>query len=517
MWINRIAPGLVALVAVTALPLSPSAHPSPPVESVGQPAQPAPSLAWGTCPPAPSGVHRDPRQECATLTVPLDYAHPHGRTISIEVSRIPAAKQRRGVLLLNPGGPAMPGLDMPSTFGPSLASSVRDHEDLIGFDPRGVEYSSPQSCGLADPSLPDYFPYPAADGSIAGNVEQAKATARQCLSHVGNALRFFTTRNTARDMDQIRKALGMDTISYWGQSYGTYLGTTYANMYDRHVDRMVLEGNVDPSAHVWQDSTASWGQGMADRFPDAAAVAAAHNDTLGLGSTVAAVTDSYLDLAARIDKTPVPLPGTGTRLTGTLFRGVTYAMLLHNEQVPLLTQFWKATSDLADGRPTAQDATVLQQVLGGTDGLAPGVPADNQVTIFMALVCGDATWTGSVADYARDTAADRAAYPLTAGMPGNIWPCAYWPKPVERPVKVHDHGRRNILILQNRRDNATPWQGAVGLHHKLGHRSALVGVDNGGHYVYDSGSRCADTITTRFLDTGVLPRQDVSCTDVAPD
>jgi hypothetical protein len=144
----------------------------------------------------------------------------------------------------------------------------------------------------------------------------------------------------------------------------------------------------------------------------------------------------------------------------------------------------------------------------------PGVPADNQTTMFLALNCSDAPWPADVDGYARRVAADRAKYPLTAGMPAGIWPCAFWGAPIEAPVAVTDDGPRNTLILQNRRDHATPWEDGVGLHEVLGERSGFVGVDNGGHYVYGRGSACADKATVDFLTNGDLPDDDVYCTDV---
>lgn len=470
-------------------------------------------LTWRKCPAAPAGTARDPKQVCSSITVPLDYAHPHGKQVKIEISKIPAltSSANHGQLLVNPGGPADPGLDTPSVFAAELPTSVREDYDLIGFDPRGVEYSTPQTCKLKDPNLFDYFPYPAANGSIAANVTLAKAVAKQCREN--HELKFFTTRNTARDMDRIRGALGVRTISYWGQSYGTYLGTVYANMFAKRVDRMILEGNVGPTSHVWQDESGLWDQGMADRFPDAAKVAAADNKSIGFGRTVAMVTRTYLALAGHLDKTPLPL-GQSAELTGTAFRGITYALLLHNANLPILTQFWKAVRDAIHGRTTDTDQKVLEEILGGDSGSLTGVPADNTTTVFLALVCGDASWSHSVASYAQATAADRFAFPLTAGMPDNIWPCAFWHKPIEAATKISKHGARNILLIQNRRDNATPWAGALRLHEGLGRRSVLVGADNGGHYVYHTGSRCVDAAVNRYLATGRLPKQDLYCTDV---
>jgi pimeloyl-ACP methyl ester carboxylesterase len=209
------------------------------------------------------------------------------------------------------------------------------------------------------------FPYPAADGSITANVTLARTTAQQCASAVGTDLQFFTSANTARDLDRIRQVLGEKKISYWGQSYGTYLGAVYRGLFPEHTDRMVLEGNVDPNK-VWAQQSATWDKGMAARFPDAARLAAAHNDSLGLGADVAKVTKAYLALAARLDRTPAPVPGSKMSLNGLTFRQVTYALLLHNETLPTLTQFWKASADLAAGKLSSQDSAVLGQVSAGS-------------------------------------------------------------------------------------------------------------------------------------------------------
>lgn len=466
-------------------------------------------LSWGDCPPSAPGVTRDPRLTCTTVEVPLNHRDPDGRKIEVAVSRLAATGDRRGVLVVNPGGPALPGLDTPGQWAAELPASIVDGYDLVGFDPRGVGHSTPQSCGLevTDPS--GFFPYPAADGSIDANVAAARATAGQCADKLGDDLRYFTTANTARDLDVIRGKLGEEKISYWGQSYGTYLGAVYGALHPDRTDRVVLEGNVDPG-NVWAGEAARWGKGMADRFPDAAKVAAAQGV---LGRTPDEVTDAYLALAERLDREPAPVPGTQASLNGAMLRNVTYALLLDNETLPVLAQVWQTATNIVDGTLTAADADVIKQVFAGTPPV-PGVPADNQATMFLALTCGDAAWPHDVDDYAAKVGQDREKWPLTAGMPQNVWPCAFWPEPVEDPVTVDDKGPHNVMVLQNRRDHATPWESGVALREALGDRATLVGVDNGGHYVFGAGSACADEATVDFLSGGDLPRDDVECADV---
>ena len=468
-------------------------------------------INWGKCPAVTPGITRNPKEKCGTVTVPLNYQQPGGKAISIEVSEIATAKpgQKRGYLLVNPGGPGLQGLDTPSTTAQELPASVLDEYDLIGFDPRGVGYSTPMSCGLSG-SDASVFSFPAADGSISANVVSARAAASACAK-IGNELQYFNTADTARDMDRIRQALGVPKISYWGQSYGTYLGAVYASLFPKNTDRMILEGVVDPT-EVWQQDMALWNQGMDQRFPDAAAVAAADSADVGLGSTVAQVTASYIRLGDELDAKPAPVPGTSESITGTDLRTVTYELLLHNTTLTTLAGFWKAAADLEAGKtPTAADQIVLQQVFASTPA-QPGVPADNQVTMTWALFCGDAAWSRSVNSYATATAAARAEYPLADGMPDEITPCAFWSKaPAEPAVTVTSAGPRDILVLQNKRDNATPYAGALGMDKALGSRAGFVSVDNGGHYVYDVGSTCADQAANLFLTKGIISGKPLSC------
>lgn len=140
----------------------------------------------------------------------------------------------------------------------------------------------------------------------------------------------------------------------------------------------------------------------------------------------------------------------------------------------------------------------------GRDGLA--------WTAFGAL-CNDVRWPGDPAGYAEAAAADRAARPLTAGMPVNVMPCGFWPfAPAEPPVRITGHGPDNVLLTQNLRDPATPYSGALELRAAFGDRARMVTVDSGGHDVYRAnGNACGDEVVTDYLITGRRPARDVFC------
>lgn len=485
LWFVGAAVIGVLATAVPAVPASAAATTAP-----------SPAVTWGVC-PGPD-VGRDPRQQCATIAVPLDYRNPRGRTIDIAISRIPAAAgQRRGILLTNPGGPGVPGLDLPSLLPLLFPAEVLNRYDVIGMDPRGVGASTPISCGISsDTPLDLLLPYPAPDGSIARNVTFARSFAAGCAQHSGDLLPFITTANTARDMDLIRAALGERRLSFFGGSYGTYLGAVYATLFPRRTDRMVFDSAIDPRL-VWRGFYRSWSDATAVRFPDFTGWAAARDATYHLGTTGRAVARRYFDIAARLDRRPVTL-ADGTVVNGNVFREYTRLQLTNDAYFPGLAAGWRY---FATG-----------------EGIAPVIPrfSDNYVSVLNAIACNDTAWPRDPAVYARAVAIDRRLFPVTAGMPANIRPCAFWPhRPLEPPVRVTSRGPRNVLILQNTRDPSTSWRNALGLRLALGRRAALVTVNAGGHIAVGRGT-CADTAAATFLTTGRLPARDQVCQGPAP-
>lgn len=495
---------LATVIVATASMLAPAAI------AAAAPAAGSP-LVWGDCPPAAAGSVRDPRQQCASLRVPLDYRDPRGRTIEIAISRIAATKAgvRRGVLLSNPGGPGEPGLDLPSMLAQAMPNEVLDRFDLIGLDPRGIGHSTPVTCAMRTDQPDLLFPWPGPDGNIERNVAYAKSVARSCAEHSGDLLPYITTANTARDMDRVRDALGEARISFYGRSYGTYLGAVYDSLFPGRADRMVLDSGIDPRL-VWYRQWRLFAPAVALRFPDFTGWAAARDDLYHLGATPDAVRRRYFALAAALDAHPLPSPVPEVPvLTGTVFREYTRQLLYFDELFPDMVQLWQYAESAA-GTP----APALRQA-APTPNAATGVPADNPPAGLIAVLCGDVAWPSNVGLYRHNVATDRRVFPITDGMPANVWPCAFWQfRPVEPPVRVTDHGPRNILILQNLRDPATPWITGFGLRTVLGRRAVMVSVDAGGHTAYGRGA-CATSAADSFLITGHLPPTDQFC-DGAP-
>ena len=201
--------------------------------------RPVGTIDWETC-----GA-----LECGTLDVPLDYRIDDGETISIAVNRVAAADpaQRIGSLLVNPGGPGAPGTDFAEAFAfGAFPEDLTDRFDIIGFDPRGVGASEPAfACGASGEQLEvlsdivDIVDEPAED-------EAVEAAVQLCVDSMGDAAGLIHTGYVARDMNEIRRALGEEEISYLGFSYGSIIGVWYATLFPETVRAMVIDGADNP-------------------------------------------------------------------------------------------------------------------------------------------------------------------------------------------------------------------------------------------------------------------------------
>ncbi|GAA0592718.1 alpha/beta fold hydrolase [Kribbella sandramycini] len=447
------------------------------------------AVQWGACPANyPAGL------ECSTLMVPLDYRRPDERQIEIALTRLPskAPAKRRGVLLVNPGGPGLPGAAVPVVL--ELPQSVRDSYDVIGFDPRGVGRSTPLTCNLteAQSAVAAAPPYPLNSADVAKAAEIAKTVARQCTtSETAELLPHITTANTARDMDRIRAALGEPKLSYYGDSYGTYLGAVYTTLFPYRSDRIVLDSALPPEGYD-VDALRDQGLGFQERFPDFARFAAADPQRYGLGATPAAVTVKWFQLTKRLDQAPIQ------GYDGTLFRTIAAFYLRAEFYLKDLAELMHAL-DTSRPLPTARKAAAVDD--------RGSFPVGH-----LAVICGDSRWPTSVRTYQTNVAIDRIRYPLYGAWSANIRPCAYWPAPATAKTRITDRGPSSVLILQNERDPATPLRGAKRLRNALGAKARMVVVDQGGHGAYNPAmNACGNAAVTTFLLTGHRPPRDTFC------
>ncbi|MFE4519978.1 alpha/beta hydrolase [Kitasatospora sp. NPDC056783] len=468
-------------------------------------------LDWHTCvlgPDDPDGAALDQAgARCADVTVPLDYANPGGRTLTLALSRIEATdtRHRIGTLLLNDGGPGSPTLGAPPRVHAALKETA-GRFDIVGLDQRFVGRSAQIDCGW-----PVGFSIQSAGTGRAGFERQVtlqRDLAARCRSTAGDLLPYAGTRDAARDMDVVRGALGERRISYLGLSYGTYLGTVYTQMFPGRVDRMVLDSALDPR-HVGPALLPNQLPGLEHAFSDWADWAAARHGTYGLGRTREEVTAGVLRTVETAANRPLVL-GTGadtvelddTRVPLLLFAG------LQGDSDPeraSLAEQLAMLADAAEGRPvtpTAETAALLRFLFG-----PQGSPAGSAM---QAIACADGTASRDPGHYWREIERGRAEHPLFGPQLGNITPCAFWDAPREAPTQVRRDAR--ALILSATGDPRAPYRGGVALHEMLPSSRLLTlrGADQ--HQLYGIyGNACVDDTVNAYLASGRLPDTDPVC------
>ncbi|MEU6389663.1 alpha/beta hydrolase [Streptomyces sp. NPDC046939] len=467
----------------------------------------APALDWQPC--ARPDLGGPAHQECATLPVPLDYRDPSGPHLSLAVSRVRSERpaERRGVLMVVPGGPGGSGVQRLTQKGAALQRSLGGAYDLVALDPRGVGGSTRASCGLpaADRELTALRSWPSATGAIDANVDRSRRTADLCARNGGPVLRSFTSANQVRDMDLLRRALGESKLSAWGTSYGAYIAATYAQKFPHRTDRWVIDSVADPDPErLAQGWMRNFSRAADDRFPDFAAWASDPAREVRLGEDPAAVRQLFLDVAARLDSVPKESTTPGVPLTGNRLRQALQNALYSDANFPALARLIDAAR--------STDLEVRPVLPPDVSGPLP----DAYAAVTISVICNDVSWPkgrAAIDTYRREVAADRARHPLTAGFPANITPCSFWKwAPAEKPTRITSHGPSNVLMVQNRRDPATPYFGALKMREALGERVRTVSVDGGGHGVYlGTGNACANRTVTDYLLTGERPRRDTDC------
>ncbi|GGM61395.1 protease [Longimycelium tulufanense] len=436
--------------------------------------------------------------ECVDITVPLDYSNPDGERLSLAVSRKKAdPERRRGVLLLNPGGPGGSGLTLPRVLTHTKAAKAFD---LIGFDPRGVGRSTQLLCELT-PELMKFNTRPT-DGELAAWAADAQAVEAGCERAAGGMRPYVNTANTARDMDVIRGVLGEQKINYLGYSYGTYLGAVYGSLFPQHLNRSVLDSAVHPE-WIWRDQFKAQAYGHRENVDLWATWVGRRHAVFGLGKNQREVLATLEDLAAKLNDKPVGgfdrnsldlAMGTGSRYRQ-----------LWDDLGHLLLDIRNAT----EGAPEPTDALAAGALLRDL-----GI-ADVRNGVFDTVTC-EADWPRDVNSYYSDMKLFRERYPYGFGVLRVApWACTFRSfTPPEKPVELKRDGYQTGLVIQGDGDTQTHYDGGPAMAHQLRHH--LISVkDEGTHGFYGFGNSCVEQKVDRYLIDGVLPSTRSTC-DGAP-
>jgi pimeloyl-ACP methyl ester carboxylesterase len=433
--------------------------------------------------------------DCTMLSVPLNYADPGGKHISLALDMIPATappSRQQGILLVNPGGPGGSGLSLALAVAQGLAPSVAADYDIIGFDPRGVGSSVPAlSC---DPSFfnnarPNYVPANA--GAEQVQISLARLYADDCEQKFGWLLPYMTTEDAARDLDSIRAAFGVSKINYYAFSYGTYLGQVYATLFPGRVRRMVLDSTVDPTG-AWYTDNIDQDYAFDKRQDAFYAWVAQYDGTYHLGATAASVRAAYNRARDRLAADPINGLVGPDELDDTVISGG-----YDDGLWPGLAQ---ALSAYVNSGQTA-DLLAQYQAHGTTD--------ENEFAVYHAVECSDVNWPRSWAYWTSDTEMVDKTAPFYAW--GNAWfnaACAFWPvRGPATPLQIKGAGLPGILMLQGTLDPATPYAGAQDAHRLLpsARMVVVVGSGNHGQSLANPPDTCVQNYLNAYLASGALP------------
>ncbi|WP_051815910.1 alpha/beta fold hydrolase, partial [Glycomyces tenuis] len=437
-------------------------------------------IDWQPCPDRPD-------IDCATIEVPLDYDHPHRGTIEIGLARAEAAGpgERIGSLLVNPGGPGGSGVD-----------TVKDgftHPafDVIGFDPRGVNTSTPVQCDPALVQAANAIAHPANEAEFEARLAANAALTADCRERTGPLFDHMDTRTTVEDMERIRRAIGEGDLNYLGYSYGTLMGQQYAEEYPHRIRAMVLDGNLDHGIDTaWEFASAETAA-----FEDNFTAFTAWCDTTpgcALGGGAAA---AYEDLKTAARTGTLTDPATGEPVD---FHALTATAFAAN-----FPQRWP---DLAAALAALRDGVPHEAALAAPESEPVNYAA-------LPIYCQD--WSYPVPDFAAwQDLADRAAtaFPTVEWSPynDNLLGCLGTGIEQTNPQGPLDiDNAPPLLIIGTLHDYASvhPWSRTVADQAD----QHLLTYEGYGHTIYGKASDCIDTVVDAYLIDLDHPRRDQSC------
>lgn len=440
--------------------------------------------------------------DVGTVEVPIDYAEPDGPRFELFVARYRALDQDRkiGSLLVNPGGPGFGGSDWAIFAAQVFDRPLLERFDIIGWDPRGAGQSDP-----AIDCIDDYDPYFALDGTpddeaeYEARVEAAEGLARQCVAKNAAIIQHVGTNNSARDIDSIRRALAEETISYFGFSYGSELGATWATLFPDTVRAAVLDGASDPTADPLESE-----QQQLRGFEGALATFLGrcssdpecefHHDGDAEGAFDA--------LMAELDAKPIP--GGADRPAVNRDIAITaVAQAMYSESYWPALERSLAAAERGDGSGLlALYDDYYQRRADGTYG--------NELEAFQAISCADDPERPAVEE------ADGRAADLTevaprlapVGSAGSYF-CTFFPPSLDPRVEITGAGAGTIVVIGTTGDAATPLESTKRMADALAD-GRLVVVEADQHTGYGV-NRCVIDLVNDYLVDLQPPADGTEC------
>ncbi|HWH25244.1 MAG TPA: alpha/beta hydrolase [Pseudolysinimonas sp.] len=453
------------------------------------------------------------RLDCTTLIAPVDWNDPDGEQIELALARQKAKGKSLGSLFVNPGGPGGSGYDMVHDENGSFGTrKVQSNFDVIGFDPRGVGRSTPIVC-YTDTADRDEFLYGTYDAPYGSDVWAAELQKRQaswvaaCKKNTGELLAHIDSVSVAHDMDMMRAVLGDTKLNYLGYSFGTYLGTIYANLFPEKVGRMVLDGAVEPPFGTF-DELATQMAGFDSAFRAYMANCLAGPECPFSGPIDQALAQAHR-LVLAVDSRH--LQDADGRVLDSATVGTGIAVTLYDEgSWSFLSQ---AFADLKAG-----DASTMFILADAYNGRDSGGYLDASIDVYFAVTCAEGTIGTDDISLQQGLAAMQQKGPIVGGILALDdytlleAACSQWPykRPNDFPTSFAAAGAGPILVIGTSNDPATPYSQSVALADTL-KSGVLISYEGEGHTVYGNGISCIDSVVDAYFIHDKVPASDPRC------
>lgn len=446
--------------------------------------------------------------ECATVVAPLDWDNPGvGEDVSLAVSRHSATGQALGSLFVNPGGPGASGYEFVlDSVDFAVSEVLRESFDVIGWDPRGVNFSSPVSCAATDAEL-DYFFFgeleaqpdtPEWDAEL---LAESIRFGQECQANTGELLEFVDTLSTVRDLDLLRHLVGDEQLNYLGYSYGTLIGALYIDTFPEKVGRMVLDGPVDPGASQF-DLVVNQHRGFEEAL-EAYLVECNLTNSCPFAGSLEQRLRGVSDLYDELEQNPLR-HADGRLIDDGMLRTAMVTTLYAQSSWPFLTRMFE---ELQEG--ITDTAIFLVDFYYDREG---GVYQNNSMEAFIAINCLDYPVESDPAVLEAQAEQLREAAPYTARPSGDgDLVCMNWPYPPKlNKGPVRGEGANPVVILGTTGDPATPYNWSVSLNEQL-ENSVLLTLVGEGHLAYDERVSCINDPVDLYFVTGDIPEDGLTC------
>ena len=439
--------------------------------------------------------------ECGNIEVPFDYADPDQGSFVLFVKKHNAASpaDRIGSMMVNPGGPGFGGSSLADDAQYYFSQDLIDHFDIIAWDPRGTGESTP-SVDCVD-TFDEYFALdspPETSEEKQALIDASQAFNDKCAENSGTILPFISTQASAQDINSLRLALGEEKVSYFGFSYGSELGTTWATMFPETVRAIVVDGAVDPNASSTEEgmNQAKGFEGQLSTFLkqcSAKATCEFHNG----GNAEAAFDKLVLD----IDAEPLEVSKERTPVTqGVLFTAVAQAMYSD--------YYWPQLSEALSAAQKGDGSGILQLYDDYYQRKGDGTYG-NELEAFLAISCLDDPGASSVKDVDSYIEDFIAAAPRLGGNFAYGYSCALWPVKQAAKVTITGKGAGPIVVVGTTGDAATPLDSTRKMAQSL-EKGILIVVDANQHTGYGANN-CVVKAVDDYLIELTIPTNETTC------